>query len=152
MNRPPPSSPERSDLMRRVRRRGTAPETLVAGMLRALGLAYRLDVAGLPGRPDFANRRRRWALFVNGCFWHHHTGCRAATIPKANRAFWTEKLAANRRRDAKAIRALRAAGFRVVLVWECETRRPEVLRARLACLLGDRRGRPVPEPEPAQGP
>lgn len=148
MNRPPPSSPERSALMRRVARRGTAPEKLVAAVLRALGLAYRLDVAGLPGRPDFANRRRRWALFVNGCFWHHHTGCRAATVPKANRAFWTEKFAANRRRDARAIRALRAAGFRVVLVWECETRRPEALRARLAAVLGGRRGRDAPADRP----
>lgn len=118
--RPPPSSPERSRLLGRVRQRGTAAELAVGRLLRELGLSYRKNVRGLPGAPDFANRRRRWAVFVQGCFWHRHTGCGRATIPKANREFWETKFARNRVRDATAVRALRRMGFRVVLVWECE--------------------------------
>jgi DNA mismatch endonuclease Vsr len=109
--------------MARIRQRGTKIETLVATELRRLGLHYRKNVKRLPGSPDFANRSRRWAVFVNGCFWHHHTGCVRATVPKSNVAFWEEKFEANRRRDARAIRRLRREGYRVVLIWECETER-----------------------------
>jgi DNA mismatch endonuclease (patch repair protein) len=106
--------------MRRVRQKNTAPESKVALHLRALGLSYRKNVKTLPGAPDFANQKRKWAVFVNGCFWHRHTACSKATVPKANNAFWIEKFVRNRLRDAKAIRALRAKGFKVVVVWECE--------------------------------
>lgn len=133
--RPLPQSPERSRLLGRVRQKKTAPEEAVAKALRALGLAYRRNVRSLPGSPDFANARRRFAIFVNGCFWHAHTGCRRATTPKNNRAFWEAKFAANRARDAAAIRALRRAGFRVVVIWECEV---ATAQARLARRLGDR--------------
>jgi DNA mismatch endonuclease (patch repair protein) len=117
--RPIPQSAERSRLLGRVRQKKTAPEEEVARALRDLGLAYRRNVKTLPGSPDFANVRRRFAIFVNGCFWHAHTGCRKATTPKNNRAFWQAKFAANRARDAAAIRALRARGFRVMVIWEC---------------------------------
>jgi DNA mismatch endonuclease, patch repair protein len=106
--------------MGRVRQAQTAAELDVAAALRALGAAYRMNVKNLPGSPDFANRRRKWAVFVNGCFWHRHTGCSRATVPKANNAFWLQKFAANRTRDARAVRALRRRGFRVAIVWECE--------------------------------
>lgn len=118
--RPTAPSPERSRLLGRVRQKGTAAELAVGGALRALGVAYRKNVRGLPGSPDFANQKRRWAVFVQGCFWHRHTGCRRAIIPKANRSFWIEKFARNRARDAAAVRTLRRDGFRVVLIWECE--------------------------------
>ena len=118
-SRPIPLSPDRSALLARVRQARTKPEETVATLLRSLGLAYRRNVRTLPGSPDFANRTKGWAIFVNGCFWHHHTGCRRATVPKNNRAFWVEKFAANRRRDAAKIRALRALGLRVVVIWEC---------------------------------
>lgn len=120
--------------MKRVRQRRTAPEDKVAAILRAQGIGYRRNVTGLPGRPDFANRRHRWAIFVNGCFWHHHTNCAKATVPKANRDFWTTKFGANRRRDAAKIRALRAAGFRVLVVWECDLADPVRLARRLSQL------------------
>jgi DNA mismatch endonuclease (patch repair protein) len=106
--------------MGRVRQAQTTGELEVAATLRKLGGAYRKNVGRLPGSPDFANRRRKWAVFVNGCFWHLHTGCPRATVPKANNAFWVEKFAANRLRDARAVCALRRAGFRVAIVWECE--------------------------------
>lgn len=132
--RPLPQSPERSRLLARVKQKKTRPEEAVAAILRDLGIAYRRNVKGLPGSPDFANRRRGFAIFVNGCFWHAHTGCRRATTPKNNRAFWVAKFAANRARDAAAIRALRKSGLRVVVIWECEVDRARERLARIfAC-------------------
>ena len=92
-DRPTALSPERSALLARVKQKKTRPEEEVARRLRDLGLAYRRNVRTLPGSPDFANRSRGWAIFVNGCFWHHHTGCRRAGVPKHNRAFWQAKFA-----------------------------------------------------------
>jgi len=105
--------------MKRVRRQRTRPEDVVARALRARGLSYRRNVRSLPGSPDFANKRAGWAIFVMGCFWHHHTACRRAGLPTRNREFWAAKFADNRRRDAAKVRALRRAGFRVLLLWEC---------------------------------
>jgi DNA mismatch endonuclease (patch repair protein) len=110
----------RSDLMRRVRQKGTAAEALVAPMLRVLGLRYRRNVKSLPGSPDFANKTQKWAIFVNGCFWHHHIGCYRATVPKQNRVFWVQKFRANKSRDADKVRSLRQQGFCVMTIWECE--------------------------------
>ena len=131
MRPPKPEDPRRSALMARVRQKGTSPEKIVGTVLKSLGRSYRLNVRGLPGSPDFANRSRRWAVFVNGCYWHHHTNCRRATVPKTNEEFWRDKFGANRARDARSVKALRRAGFRVVIVWECETAKPDELRDRL---------------------
>lgn len=121
--------------MSRVRQRGTEAELVVAAVLRRLGVRYRLNVTSLPGSPDFSNRGRKLAIFVNGCFWHQHRGCKRATIPKTNEAFWREKFRANRARDARSIRALRRDGFQVFLVWECETDDEGELTARLQRIL-----------------
>jgi DNA mismatch endonuclease (patch repair protein) len=112
-----------------VRRKGTAPEHLVRSALNRLGYRYTLANEDLPGSPDLANRSKKWAVFVHGCYWHHHAGCPRATIPKINTAFWLAKFAANERRDAKAIEALEGLGYTLVVIWECEiqragTRRP----------------------------
>jgi DNA mismatch endonuclease, patch repair protein len=131
-----PTDPVRRALMQRVRQRRTKAEDLVAAALRDLGRHYRRNVRHLPGSPDFANQRRGWAIFVNGCFWHHHKGCPRGTIPTRNRAFWLEKFAANRKRDAAKIRLLRRAGLRVVVVWECEALDPPRLARRLEGLAG----------------
>jgi len=139
MKPPKPADPRRSDLMVRVRKKGTAAERKVAVILRGLGLFYRRNVRSLPGSPDLANKRKRWAVFVQGCFWHHHRACRRATVPKTNEAFWLEKFRANRRRDALAVHALRQNGYRVVIVWECELDRPEALASRLSKVLETRR-------------
>lgn len=136
MKKPLPTSAERSALMRRIRQKDTAAEIRVALALRSLGASYRKNVRTLPGSPDFANQKRKWAIFVNGCFWHGHKGCKRATVPKANNAFWIEKFARNRSRDAKAVRALRRAGFRVAVVWECEIDR---IQPRLLKVLEARR-------------
>jgi DNA mismatch endonuclease Vsr len=118
--------------MGRVRQTGTKIETLVAKELRDSGIHYRKNVRRLPGSPDFANSSRRWAIFVNGCFWHHHTACRKATVPKSNAEFWITKFRANRQRDARAVSRLRADGYHVALVWECQV---EHIRQKLAKIL-----------------
>lgn len=129
--RPEPVDEARRELMRRVRRSRTAAEELVAAALRRLGVRYRRNVKGLPGSPDFANLRRGFAIFVNGCFWHHHRGCRLATVPRHNREFWLAKFRDNRRRDARKIRELRRRGLKVLLLWQCEAEDPGRLETRL---------------------
>jgi DNA mismatch endonuclease Vsr len=106
--------------MARVRQRGTAAELIVARSLRSLGASYRVNVRKLAGSPDFANRTRKWAVFVHGCFWHHHVGCKRATVPKSNNKFWREKFLANRMRDRRAVLNLRRSGYQVAVIWECE--------------------------------
>jgi DNA mismatch endonuclease Vsr len=130
--RAPRPDPTTSARMAGIRQRGTKIETVVAIVLRDLGLHYRKNVKRLRGSPDFANRSGRWAIFVNGCFWHHHTGCQKATVPKSNANFWTTKFRDNRRRDARAIGCLRKEGYRVVIIWECQKDR---IRAKLAKIL-----------------
>jgi DNA mismatch endonuclease (patch repair protein) len=117
--------------MARVRQRGTSAELTVAHVLRTLRAGYRMNVRSLAGSPDFANKKRKWAIFVQGCYWHHHTACPRATIPRTNRSFWRDKFSANRRRDARAVRTLRREGFRVVLVWECQVADADRLQERL---------------------
>ena len=110
---------QRSAVMRRVKGRDTAPELAVRRILRAAGIGYRLGGAGLPGRPDLVMKGRRVAVFVHGCFWHGHDCARGARKPKANAAYWSAKIERNRARDAAALDAREAQGWRVVTVWEC---------------------------------
>lgn len=114
-----------------VRQKDTTPELAVRRALTMLGLRYRVRNRDLPGSPDIANRTRKWAVFVHGCFWHRHPGCVRSTTPKRNRAFWKKKFEANVARDARAVAALRERGFRVVTVWECETEIEATLLSRL---------------------
>lgn len=114
--------------MKAVRRTSTKPEVAVARALRELGVRFRENVRSLPGTPDLANVRRRFAVFVHGCFWHRHSRCRYATLPKTNTAFWVDKFEANRRRDKRKKVALEKRGFRVLILWECETRKPGLSR------------------------
>lgn len=110
--------------MRRVKSRDTTPERHVRSLLRRLGWpGYRLHRRELPGAPDVVFVGRKRAIFVHGCFWHGHTCPRGARVPQNNRAYWTAKVARNRARDAAAAEALSAAGWRVLIVWECETKR-----------------------------
>jgi DNA mismatch endonuclease (patch repair protein) len=115
----------------RIRQSNTKPEQLVRKLLAASGLRFRKENRDLPGSPDVANRRARWAIFVHGCFWHAHRGCPKATVPKRNTAFWEAKFAANRARDARAVRELRRLDYSVLVVWECELLHPAQLDARL---------------------
>lgn len=110
----------RSSLMRRVRQQDTAAEFVVRKLLWSLGARYRVNVKGLPGRPDIANKKKRRAIFVHGCYWHHHEGCSRAGLPKRNRAFWRAKFVRNRDRDMRTEADLRLAGYDVLVIWECE--------------------------------
>ena len=121
-----------------IRQHATAPELEVRRVLRELGIAYRIRNRDLPGSPDLANRSRKWAVFVHGCFWHRHKGCYRTTTPTRNRKLWEEKFAANIARDAAGASELRKRGFLVVAVWECETRNGERLQRKLSSRLQDK--------------
>lgn len=122
----------RSALMRSVSRANTAPELVVRKLTHRMGGRYLTNDRRLPGTPDLVFPKRRIALFVHGCFWHRHSGCVLATTPKSNRSFWSKKFRANVQRDKKKQSQLRAQGWRVVVIWQCETLNVEVLRVRLA--------------------
>lgn len=121
--------------MSRIRSTDTRPEQIVRRLLTSLDARYRLHRRDLPGKPDIVMPGRRLIIFVHGCFWHQHPGCREATMPTGNRAFWQAKLEGNTARDARHLRALRRDGWRVSVVWECETRSPDRLLRRLSRLL-----------------
>ncbi|MGM0578501.1 MAG: very short patch repair endonuclease [Myxococcota bacterium] len=121
--------------MKHQRRRDTRPELRVRRALTKLGHRYRVRNDDLAGSPDVANRRRRWAVFVHGCYWHQHPGCRRATVPARNREFWLEKFRRNRERDAKKIDELERQGYHVVVVWECQTEDDVGLADLLECAM-----------------
>ena len=110
----------RSAIMRAVRSRDTKPELLVRKIAHAIRPGYRLHRKNIPGNPDIAYIGRKKAVFVHGCFWHGHDCARGARVPKANREYWLGKVARNRARDAKSLAALEAAGWRSLVLWECE--------------------------------
>jgi DNA mismatch endonuclease (patch repair protein) len=126
---------QRSALMGRIRGRDTGPELSVRRVLSALGYRYRLHRATLPGRPDIVFKSRQAVIFIHGCFWHRHH-CGLAYSPKTRRQFWERKFKGNVARDRAVQRALRAAGWRVLIVWECQINRPAVLAKRLVRFLG----------------
>ncbi|MDZ7791911.1 MAG: DNA mismatch endonuclease Vsr [Xanthomonadales bacterium] len=123
-----------SDRMGRIRQQHTKPELIVRRIVSSHGHRYRTSNKDLPGSPDLANRKRRWAIFVHGCYWHHHEGCPKATVPKANRDYWLAKFERNRERDRQVEHELHRLGFRVIVVWECEANKPELLERRLRSL------------------
>jgi len=120
---------QRSRTMRAVRSRDTGPEMVVRRYLHAAGLRYRLHDRRLPGTPDIVFPSRRLALFVHGCFWHQHPGCPAAKRPQSKLDYWTRKLDRNVERDRKQHDELKAAGWKVMVIWECETKKKEALTA-----------------------
>ena len=109
--------------MARIRSKDTAPEMAVRKMLHAHGYRYRLHRKDLPGKPDVVLTKHRVAIFVHGCFWHQHKGCRFAATPKSNAGYWGPKLSRNVQRDEQSVRALQQAGWRVLVVWECACRK-----------------------------
>jgi DNA mismatch endonuclease (patch repair protein) len=117
----------RSQMMARIRSKYTRPEILTRAAVHALGLRYRNHVTDLPGKPDLANKTSKWAIFVHGCFWHSHERCRLASRPKSNTAYWEPKLKGNLTRDLAHYRELELQGYRVFIIWECDTRNPELL-------------------------
>jgi DNA mismatch endonuclease (patch repair protein) len=116
------SQEKRSEVMRRVRSRGTAPEMVVRRLVHAMGFRYRLHVDGLPGKPDLVFPARRKVILVHGCFWHGHSCKSGRKRPKSNVQYWKRKLRNNTKRDAANLVTLHEFGWNVFLVWECETK------------------------------
>jgi len=126
----------RSRLMGRIRGKDTKPEMVVRSLAHRLGFRFRLHRRDLPGSPDLVFPGPRKVVFVHGCYWHRHPGCRLAYEPKSNVAFWTKKFAANVARDAKALADLKSQGWNTLVVWECEAEDPELVASRLSAHLG----------------
>lgn len=131
------SKAERSAHMRRIRKVDTKPEIVVRRIAHALGLRFRLHRRDLPGTPDIVFPRHRKVVLVHGCFWHQHEGCRLARQPKSRLDYWLPKLERNAARDRAAAERLSALGWEALTIWECETRAPDLVRARLATFLID---------------
>lgn len=133
------SPKERSERMSRIRSRDTSPEVALRKALHGLGLRFRIHDKRLPGRPDIVLPRFRTVVLVHGCFWHRHQGCKVATTPKSNTAFWLDKFDRNTVRDAGNTASLEALGWRVLVAWECELgsqRKAQETARRIACDIG----------------
>lgn len=125
----------RSWIMSRVGSKDTTPEMFVRRLLHGMGLRYTLHRADLPGKPDIVLPRHRAVIFVHGCFWHAHR-CRAGQrAPRSNAEYWRCKRERNATRDRQAVRLLRRANWSVLVIWECQTRKPSFLRRRIAEFL-----------------
>ncbi|HEY2068077.1 MAG TPA: very short patch repair endonuclease [Rhizomicrobium sp.] len=124
----------RSWLMSRVKGRDTTPELLVRRMLHAMGYRYRLHRKDLPGKPDIVFGPRKKVVFIHGCFWHGHE-CPKGRLPKSNGAFWRAKIEANRARDRRNTRKLKALGWKVLVVWQCRLKDALAVRQRIVDFL-----------------
>ena len=131
------SQEKRSWVMSRIKGRDTKPEILVRSLIFRMGFRFRLHRRDLPGVPDIVLPGRRKVIFVHGCFWHGHKGCPRSKRPTTNQAFWNNKLDGNIKRDRRYRRELRRLGWKVLTVWECETRAPERLSRKLETFLHD---------------
>ena len=131
---------QRSAVMRKVPGKDSSAEMKLRRLLTRMGLRYRLHRKDLPGSPDVAMPGRKAAVFVHGCFWHGHDCKRGARSPKANADYWTAKIARNRARDAAAVAALSAMGWRPLVVWECELKDEAGVEARVRDLLSSPSG------------
>jgi len=118
-----------------IRSRDTLPEKIVRKVLTNLGVRYRLHSKQLPGKPDIVIKKDKLAIFINGCFWHQHKGCKRKTMPKGNRNYWKPKLERNVAKQKADIKALRKDNWKVGIVWECETRDGDKLKKKLQKIL-----------------
>jgi DNA mismatch endonuclease (patch repair protein) len=125
---------QRSHIMASVRAKDTGPEMAVRRALHAMGYRYRLHAKALQGKPDIVFARLRKVIFVHGCFWHGHA-CRFGALPKSRRRYWHAKISGNRLRDRKALGLLRSAGWRCLVVWQCELKNPLSAQARIVAFL-----------------
>jgi DNA mismatch endonuclease, patch repair protein len=117
--------------MARVRGRDTVPELFVRSLVHRLGYRFRLQGRDLPGRPDLVFRSRRKVIFVHGCFWHSHSRCANARVPKSRHAFWANKLSSNKARDRRSLSKLTRMGWSYLVVWECDLSAPEPLAGKI---------------------
>lgn len=125
----------RSWIMSRIRGKNTKPELLVRALLYRMGYRFRLHRKDLPGKPDIVLTRYRKAVFVHGCFWHRHDGCKYAYVPKSRTEFWESKFKENVERDRKNREKLEQMGWTVDIIWECETRNPDTLLKKICSIF-----------------
>jgi DNA mismatch endonuclease (patch repair protein) len=129
-------APERrSEIMSRINGKDTSPELLVRSLLYRMGYRFRVHLKDLPGCPDIVFSRRRKIIFVHGCFWHSHRGCKRAALPKSNVEFWRHKLSKNKERDIANRRNLKRLGWQVKTIWQCELNNPPKLERTLRVFL-----------------
>ena len=129
-------SPEkRSRMMAGIKGKNTLPEMAVRKLVHAMGFRFRLHRKSLPGSPDLVFPRLRRVIFVHGCFWHRHPGCKLAYTPKSNTKFWLDKFESNMQRDALALEALDALGWEILIVWECKVSNLPALTQKLNLFL-----------------
>lgn len=126
----------RSKNMSAIRGKNTGPEVFVRKMLHGQGFRFRLNVKDLPGKPDIVLPKYHMVIFVHGCFWHQHFGCKYAVMPKSNGDFWRKKLEGNVARDIKNIASLEALGWNNIVVWECEINKPDFPNRLRDTILG----------------
>ena len=129
------SPQQRSINMSKVKSKNTKPEKIVRSLLHSLGYRFRLHRKTLPGTPDIVLPKYKAVIFVNGCFWHGHDGCKRATIPDTNKEFWERKISANKARDQKNIFDLEKLGYRCLVIWQCELKDKNLLIQRLLNFL-----------------
>jgi len=129
------SPQKRSWNMSLIRSSDTKPEILVRQILHSLGFRFRLHQKTLPGKPDIVLKKYKTVVFVHGCFWHQHKGCKRANIPKSNQSYWSRKLERNKKRDVMHKKDLRKLGWKTITIWECEIKNAEKLRTKLSKLL-----------------
>jgi DNA mismatch endonuclease, patch repair protein len=130
-------TPERrSALMAKVRGKDTAPEMIVRRLLHSMGFRYRLHRRSLPGAPDIVFPSRKKVIWIHGCYWHHHGGCRLATVPKTNRKFWIAKFKKNVARDKSNANSIAALGWKSLTIWQCELKQQRTVVRRLRKFLG----------------
>lgn len=125
----------RSRIMRAVKSRNTAPELAVRSLAHRMGYRFRLHRHNLPGKPDLVFPRFHKVIFVHGCFWHGHGCVRGARVPKENRKYWLKKISGNRVRDEENLAKLFAAGWRSLVIWECDLRNEQALKAQVRKFL-----------------
>ena len=131
------TSKRRSWLMSRVRSKDTTPELIVRRLVHAIGHRFRLHRSDLPGKPDLVLPRHKKIIFVHGCFWHRHKGCRKAGVPKSRTAFWVGKFENNVKNDARNIGILKKRRWKVLVVWQCQTTDRDKLEKRLRRFLDE---------------
>jgi len=126
---------QRTRCMSRIKSKNTKPEIIVRKVLTKLGYRYRLHVKILPGKPDIVFSKRKLVIFINGCFWHQHQGCKRQSLPKTNTEYWHNKLQRNIEKQKKDIDELISLKWKVTIIWECDTRNEEVLTTSLKEVL-----------------
>ncbi|HAT9402016.1 TPA: DNA mismatch endonuclease Vsr [Legionella pneumophila subsp. pneumophila] len=133
------SKEKRSHIMSLIKSKNTKPELIVRSFLHHHGLRFRLHKRDLPGQPDLVFRKFNTVIFVHGCFWHGHDepNCKSSHIPKSNTQFWSNKIQKNQDRDKSNIEKLKNLGWRIITIWECEIKKPQILDKLLFSILAN---------------